>query len=262
MFKRIAAYVAPCTAALCVIASASSAQPNDFHFGGQVGWTQARLTDMSGMMYQFNVPVFGAAGVNVIATGGNTKYNSGVAFGGWGSYVINPKFGLQLGVFFTQQGGTLSQSGTQIIDDPAVPTNSTTVEYQFEHDVEVRYVRFPLLAKIQYPFNRVTPFVKLGPDIGILTAARLETNGTYRQPAGSSNQLVPISESEDYKGRFNKIGVSLHAAAGVDVPVGSAAVYAEFAYSFGLTDAHDSSAGIFSKGVKNSVLTASLGFFF
>lgn len=116
---------------------------------------------------------------------------------------------------------------------------------------------------MQIPTKRFTPFIKFGQDIGFLTSARLETSGIYSTPQlpPPSNQLVLITQSEDFAGRFRTLGIALHFAGGVDVPVGSAAVYAEVGYSIGLSDVNEDNRD-FSQGVKNSVLTFSLGFFF
>ena len=256
MFQSFVTSAALIAAAVSLLTAGASAQPLEVHFGGQVGLAQARLTDMSGSMYTFNVDIFG--GHDVTVTGGNSQYNSGVSFGGWGYYALDPRFGVQLGIFFTQQGGRLTQSGSQTVPDPVIPGISARVQYQFEHNVEIRYVRFPWLAKARFPTRHVTPFVKLGPDIGILTSARRETTGFYAEPPGSAS--VPIREFEDDEGRFRRVDVALHLAAGVDVPVRPGAAYAEVAYSFGLGDVNKSTAGIFPSGVKNSVLFVSVGF--
>lgn len=84
MRKRFAFQVALCTTAVCTLASGPSADPNTFHYGGQVGLTEARLTDLSALQYRFTIPVSANfPRVTVTVTGGETSFNPGIAFGGW-----------------------------------------------------------------------------------------------------------------------------------------------------------------------------------
>lgn len=145
------------------------------------------------------------------------------------------------------------------MDDVSI-RDSTLVEYDYEHTFETSYVRFPLLAKVQIPTKYVTPYLKVGPDLGILTSAERETKGYYSTPQISGqDQLNPITETEDLKSQLRRIGLALHVGGGVDVPIGAAATFLEVAYSCGLSNINESTGLNFTEDVKNTVLTISVG---
>jgi hypothetical protein len=258
MKPRSTALCAWMLAAFCLSHGEALAQEKEFYFGGMVGATESRLTDLDGYRYTFsmNVPPFPRS--NVTLAGGDSEFNPGLTVGGWVFWNASHHVGLQFGVTYSQQGGRLQQTGSQMVVDIAI-RDSTLVQYDLEHTFESAYVRLPVLAKIQYPTKSVTPYLKIGPEIGFLTGAERTTKGTYSTPQLTGSRLYVIDEKKDIEDSFQNVGIALDVAVGAEVPIGRLAVLVEFGYLLGLNDASANTAQNFTNDVKNSVMSLTAG---
>jgi hypothetical protein len=189
-----------------------------------------------------------------------TLFNPGLIVGGWVFWNASRNVGLQFGVTYSQQGGKLSQTGSQQVVDIAI-RDSTIVQFDLEHTFETSYIRIPVLAKIQFPTKHIIPYVKAGPEIGFLLSAERKTSGTYTTPqfAPPNNRPVPVDETQDLENSFRNTGLAFDVALGAEVPIRGVSALVEFGYLFGLNDVSASAARNFTNDVKNSVMTLAVG---
>lgn len=243
-------------AAFCLSHGETAAQEKEFLFGGMVGATESRLTDLDGYRYSFTVPQFRNNRVTV--TGGESEFNAGLTLGGWVFWNGSRNLGLQFGITYSQQGGKLRQSGSERVVDISI-RDSTLVQYDLEHTFETSYIRLPLLARLQFPTNHVTPYLKAGPEIAFLTSAEQKTSGSYSTPQISGSRLYVIDEKKDLEDSFRSTSIAFDVAVGAEFPIGRVAALVEFGYLLGLNDVSASTAQNFSNDVKNSVMSLCVG---
>jgi opacity protein-like surface antigen len=136
-------------------------------------------------------------------------------FGGEAEYAVSPMISVGSGLIYSMKG-----------EKGSYKMGSVTVESTSKFS----YLTIPVAVRINLGSSTgPKPFLKLGPELGILLSAKSTVEGT----AGS----VGASSDVDIKKFFNSTDLALLGGAGVELPLGDALKgVAEVGYELGLTD--------------------------
>ena len=162
----------------------------------------------------------------------------GAFVAGYVEFPVLPLLSIEAGLSFGEQGGEIEGSGTFF--------NQT---FSGKATVKLVYMHVPVLAKVTFNAGRVKPYVKAGPQLGILLSSNLEfdpTNG-------------PTVE-RDTKKLTESVEFGLQFAGGVQFP-GSVGSFIEVGYDLGLTGISKEPWPLFTQ-VQNRVLGVTAGFTF
>ncbi|MCK4413402.1 MAG: PorT family protein [Candidatus Eisenbacteria sp.] len=144
---------------------------------------------------------------------------TGVAFGGFATYWLSPKLGLQAELLWAQGG--CKRDFDVVIEN---------VTGKLEMTAALTYIEIPILVK--YAFNGASvssPFLCFGPSVGLRSAAELEMKATSEY-AGS------YSTTEDIKDYVKSTNFSLMAGLGYTLRLDQVSVAFEARYVLGLID--------------------------
>jgi hypothetical protein len=115
------------------------------------------------------------------------------------------------------------------------------------------YLTIPVLARATLGDCRTKPYIKIGPEVGILLSAKYERPG-YPQ-YGEMDERV----EEDVKDAITSVDFSLFLAGGVRFAVGSKVLLVELSYSHGLTDVYDPEDAYWEEEMMNGVIGLTMG---
>ncbi|MFC1572117.1 porin family protein [Candidatus Eisenbacteria bacterium] len=137
-------------------------------------------------------------------------------FGGGGTLGMNfsRKFSIGIDVLYLMKGTKNSYRD-----------GGSIVHREVEFHTELDYLVINPNFRLQPTSGRSTPYLTLGPEIGILLKATSHTEDDR------SN-----GEKQDVKDSFESTDIAINFGAGLDFPIGSSNFFIESRYSFGLTD--------------------------
>jgi len=182
---------------------------SQFQVGALVG------ANLSGLSISPDVP-----GRNI-----NTK--SGLTAGATIIYVFSPMIGVQLEPAYTQGGASIYSAQT-----------ATGLILEIDQTVEMSYIAVPVLFKVSFPGDFITPYLLGGINIGFpldetkLTIDKVTVNGedfTGNIP----NELL----EQELKNDSIDFGLSL--GAGLSFPIGVINMFFQAEYNLGLTNIND-----------------------
>jgi len=188
-------------------------------------------------------PVGARAGVNIASlsfenlssavTKEESRYGGFIA--GFVDFPLLPLLSIEAGLSFGEQGGKIEGSGT-FFNQP-ISGKAT---------LKLVYMHVPVLAKVTVDAGAVKPYVKLGPQLGILLASKAE--------------LEPTNEAaveRDTKDQTETAEFSLQFAAGLQFP-GTTNGFIEVGYFLGLTGISKEPSLLFDQA-KNRILGVTAG---
>ena len=177
--------------AMCVTTAAVAQDP--MRFGAMLG------LNMSGLAQDPEFP-----------DGVDESMRLGLRVGPIVEFPLNQMIALQGGVLYSMKG--------------------EKIEYgNFEETLKLDYVSIPVMAKIGFmPEATARPFVKIGPELGILVSAKDE----WEEPGDSGD--------DDIKDDLKSIDLGLGFGAGVEMPLSDFVGFLEASYTLGLMDIADS----------------------
>jgi len=146
------------------------------------------------------------------------------------------RLSLETGMYFQMKGGK-----TKLESEFA-----TSEEYVWK----LNYLSIPVLAKVSLSTGKVHPYLKAGPELGVLLSA----NRFGPLCIGCS---PPIEQ--DIKDSIKPWDIGLLIAGGVQVPMGSKALFAELSYTHGFIDVNDPEDAEYDVKVKNRVVGMGVG---
>ena len=156
-------------------------------------------------------------------------------------FPIIPQVAIETGVGFADQGGEIE--GSINVFNQTLSGTAT---------IRLTYLYIPLLVKVMAPDLRFKPYVKFGPQLGMLLLSKIE--GTPTDPTRPEIETDIDDETKSTEG-------SLYFSGGVEFP-GSVGSFIEIGYTLGLTGiAEEPQLNIFSQAT-NRVLVISAGFLF
>jgi hypothetical protein len=157
---------------------------------------------------------------------------------GYVEFPLLPLTSIEAGLSFGEQGGEIEGSGT-FYNQP-ISGKAT---------LKLVYMYVPVLAKVTFDAGAVKPYVKVGPQLGILLSSKAELERTDE----------PTVET-DTKDDLETAEFSLQFGAGLQFP-GNVSSFLEVGYSLGLTGVSKEPTVLFSQ-FKNRVLGVTAGFRF
>lgn len=166
----------------------------------------------------------------------DVKMALGLAAGGFMTWSVNDMFAIQPEILFSQKGGKVESSGTEM-----------GIDWSSETTMTLSYLDIPILAKLNIPMEgNVKPNVVLGPSIGINVGATAETEVTI---AG-----ISASDSADIE---DVAALDLGLVIGAGVTIDKISVDARYQLGLTTTDSSEAEADI-----KNSVIQVLVGYSF
>ncbi len=193
----------------------------------------------------FDVGVRAGANVAMLSfdtlpPGVTDSHRFGYVLGGSFAYPLWPMGDIETGLVFSEQGGEIE--GTVTVFNQSVSGKGT---------LKLTYLTIPLLLKVSIPAGRVTPYAKLGPQLGIRLASKIEL-----EPADAS----PVVE-RDLDEQTSSTDWALYFAAGIEFS-GEIDSYLELGYGLGLTKAVEGQGLVGTGAAENQVISVSAGFLF
>ena len=192
----------------------------------------------------FPVGVRGGANIASLSfenlSSGVTKEDSrlGAFVAGYVEFPVLPLTSIEAGLSFGEQGGEIEGSGT-FFNQP-IAGKAT---------LKLVYMHVPVLAKVTFDAGAVRPYVKVGPQLGILLSSKAELERTGE----------PTVET-DTKDDTETAEFSLQFGAGLQFP-GSVNSFIEAGFMLGLTGVSKDPTVLFTQ-FKNRVFGITAGFTF
>jgi hypothetical protein len=125
--------------------------------------------------------------------------------------------------------------------------HSTELNWKFT------YLTIPIFARASLGGGRDGPYIKVGPELGILLSAKYERPG-YPQ-FGEVDERV----EEDVETAITPIDISLFLGGGVNIPVGRTVMFVELGYSHGLRDVYEAEDAYEEEELRNRMIGLSVG---
>ena len=179
----------------------------------------------------------------------DNKYSPG--FIGGGTLVMSfpgqQMFSIESGLFFQMKGGKteIKMLGTDT-------EGNLTGVFRDERRWKLNYLTVPLLVRASLYTGGLQPYVKAGPEFGILVSSKYERHS--ETPGQSPSPTTEI----DMKDWSNSTDLALLFGAGLQFETGSAAFFAELSYSHSLTDVWET-RNVSNETLKNRVVGLSAG---
>lgn len=148
-----------------------------------------------------------------LAAGQERKMRMALRFGGQAEYTVSPMISIGSGLIYSMKG-----------EKGSYKSGSATIE----STSKFTYLTIPVAVRVNIGSSTgPKPFLKLGPELGILLSAKVSTDGV----PGATGGDVDIKDS------FKSTDLALLGGAGVDIPMGPTLKgVVEAGYEFGLTD--------------------------
>ena len=165
--------------------------------------------------------------INPEVAGRNINTNSGLTAGVTLVYNFSSMIGVQLEPAYTQAGASIYSAQTE-----------EGLILEIDQTIEMSYIALPILVKVSFPGDFITPYLLGGTNIGFplddtkLTIDNVTVNGedfTSNLP----NELL----EQELKNESIDFGLSL--GAGLSFPIGVIDMFFQAQYNLGLTDIND-----------------------
>ena len=164
-------------------------------------------------------------------------YRTGFVVAGRVAFPLLPFLSLETGLDVATQGTELDRS---------VQFGATTLE---DGRIRLTYLHLPVVAQLSASTGPVRPYVKFGPKLGLLLAAKAEAHST------SSGGDIET----DIKDSAADFDLALQFAGGLEFPVATVRGLVEVGYGLGLVNVFDDPDLPDSWNAKNQVLGITLG---
>ena len=188
--------------------------------GGRVGLNLARLA------------------FDDLPAGIESDFRAGFVAAGHVAIPVLPMLAVEVGVDVATQGTEL---------DGTLQFGSTSLE---AGRIKLTYLHLPVLAKLSMSVGPTRPYVKFGPQMGLLLTAKAE--------AESSSFSGGVVET-DIKDSAAAVDFALQFAGGLEFPVATVRGFVEIGYGLGLVHVFDAPDLPDSWNAKNQVLGITLG---
>lgn len=193
-------------------------------------------------------------GVSLSGTAHDALFGAGV--GAFVRHQTGEKFGLQLEVNYSQQGGEGAVTGTV---EENFPSNVTYVGV-VNGDLRIRmdYIEVPVLFLYSLPSqDRVGLTVYLGPSFAYNTRAEAQLTGEVRVPLpDGSNRVTNFDERIPIGGGVNRWQVAGVVGAALEFEMETSVILLEGRYAFGVTSVDKSNGS----DIYNHVFTIAMAF--
>jgi hypothetical protein len=154
-----------------------------------------------------------------LGTGESRKMRVAARFGGDVEYAVTPMISVDAGVLYSMKG-----------EKDSFTEEEFGVPVKIDVTTKLNYLTIPVLVKVGFgEAAGPRPFVRVGPEVGILLSAKSKGSGS----AGG----VSANTEVDIKKYLKSTEFGLIGGAGVDIPLGATLTgVAEVGYELGLTD--------------------------
>jgi hypothetical protein len=164
-------------------------------------------------------------------------YRTGFVVAGRVAFPLLPFLSLETGLDVAAQGTELDRS---------VQFGTTTLE---DGRIRLTYLHLPVLARLSASAGPVRPYVKFGPKLGLLLAAKAEAHSTS---TGGDIET-------DIKDSAADFDLALQFAGGLEFPVATVRGLVEVGYGLGFVNVFDDPDLPDSWNAKNQVLGITIG---
>jgi hypothetical protein len=231
-----AAVAAVLVGVVTVLPVASFAQTMKLRFGAQVGVNLARSP--------YEAP--GLVGSDIV----DDKYRVGFVVGGTATLVLpgQEMFSFESGFFLQTKGGT-----TAFTFDTQGSLSAPVREPPYEYNWKLSYLTVPLLAKASVPVGSLRAYVKAGVEASILLSAQLVERYRYEFTTGGYEVEIDIKDRTATGDAAPVLG------AGVEIPLGRIAAFAEVSYAHGLVDVLEFEGVYSNANLFNRVISLTAG---
>ena len=188
----------------------------------------------------------------------NQKMYNTFGFGGFIEYWFNPMLAVQLNAQYNMKGVKAEADFNASFDYQGFQINMSG---NADETIKLTYISFPILAKIAFGNEgAVRPYLIAGPEIGILSSAKVKGEGraTVEMPDMNYSESVSLDEEIDIKEDVESTEFAVDFGGGVLFPLGNINLFIDAQYSLGLSKINKEG----SDDVKNKVIYLNLGLVF
>lgn len=140
-------------------------------------------------------------------------------FGGMIDFEITKNFGIEVDLLYNSQKAKWDYSEFDPFYGILIDGDAT---------FSLQSLSIPVLAKFRFPSKQVTPFLGIGPEIGLVLSSEVEV-------IISGGGLV-VETTTDLGDTTESINFGFTLVGGVDINLGKVAIIPELRYNLGLTD--------------------------
>lgn len=165
----------------------------------------------------------GAAGLNLanesvgdLPEGESKSMRPGLRIGGSVDYQVTPMVSVGTGLVYQMKGANYDWKDGNDTGEGAS---------------KLTFLTIPMTARAVFPGTAFRPYVKAGPQVGLLLSAKHSAKGTY--------DGFDYDEETDVKDNLKSMEIGFEVGGGVMIPFGDLMASAEVAYDLGLTDLVD-----------------------
>lgn len=193
---------------------------------------------------QFQVGPFVGANLSGLSIdpdvqGRNINTNSGLTAGATLIYNFSSMIGVQLEPVYTEAGASIYSAQT---DEGLI--------LEIDQTIEMSYIAVPILIKVSFPGDFITPYLLGGANIGFPlddTKVRIEKVMANGEDVTS---IIP-RELIDQELKNESIDYGLKFGAGISLPLGAIDMFFQAQYNLGLTNLNDEAP---QEGVQQDVI--------
>jgi len=179
--------------------------------------------------------------------------------GGLVEFRLSPMFALQVNALYNQKGTKLEGDFETVIEEQGIPIS---IKGSVETSINLTYLSFPILAKIEFGESNIKPYIIAGPEIGFLLSAKnVAKSSAEGEAMDQTSGLITVEQEEDIKESFETFELAINVGAGLLIPLGSVDVFIDAQYSFGITKINTESMSN-GEDVKNQVIMIDVGLIF
>jgi len=179
--------------------------------------------------------------------------------GGLVEFRLSPLFSLQVNALYNQKGIVLEGDFNTVIIEQGIPIS---IKGNVEESINLTYLSFPVLAKIELGQSNIKPYIIAGPEIGFLLSAKnVAKSSAEGEAMGQTSGLITVEQEEDIKESFETFELAINVGAGVLIPLGNVDIFVDAQYSFGITKINTESISD-GEDIKNQVIMIDVGLLF
>jgi len=179
--------------------------------------------------------------------------------GGLVEFRINPLFSVQVNAIYNQKGTLLEGNyNTEVFEQGIL----ISIKGSASESINLTYLSFPVLAKLEFGQSNIKPYIIAGPEIGFLLSATDAAESTAEGEAlGQTVGPFTVEQEEDIKDSFESFELALNVGAGLLFSLGNVDLFVDAQYSFGLTKINAESISD-GDDIKNQVIMIDVGLIF
>jgi hypothetical protein len=179
--------------------------------------------------------------------------------GGLVEFRLSPMFALQVNALYNQKGMKLEGDFNTEIVEQGIPIS---IRGSVVESINLTYLSFPVLAKVEFGQSNIKPYIIAGPEIGfLLSATNIAESTAEGEAMGQTVGPFTVEQEEDIKDSFETFELALNFGVGLMIPLGNVDIFADAQYSLGLTKINKESISG-GDDIKNQVIMIDVGILF